>query len=143
MVLVEVSCGFESNGRISRPSHQSTAIGENSVRLETICYDKPLEGVILVESTQAWILLLFVNTGRNSPGQSSNHQPWLQIRHRILLIANVAGNHSQTAYQCSTQRCLLNVRNYEFPLLCDDTISVWYLRQYTGDRPARLGLFQN
>ena len=105
MVLIEVACSFESNDCISRPSHQSTAIGENSVRLETICDDKPLEGVILIESTQAWILLLFVGTGRSSPGQSSNHQPWLQMGHRILLIANVAGNQLPVQYTAMSSEC--------------------------------------
>jgi hypothetical protein len=47
MVLIVVSCSFEPNGSISRPSHQSTAIGKDGVGLESICDKDALECIIL------------------------------------------------------------------------------------------------
>ena len=47
MVLIVVSCCFESNGSIAWPSHQSTAINKDGIWLKSICDKDSLECIIL------------------------------------------------------------------------------------------------
>ena len=91
VVLMEIPRALESNGGISRPSHQSTAIGEESIRLEPICDHQALESVVLCNNysmlkilykyTLTWTI--FKSPGVAIVGKNSHdyHKTtvWLQI----------------------------------------------------------------
>ena len=134
MILIVVSCCFESNGSIAWPSHQSTAINKDGIWLKSICDKDSLECIILkILCSCITIVVRLIQAYLNNSQIIFSYSGYLKIIFNEFACVEI---RRLKTYCYRRRLCLHNVHSYEFqyPYVCKK--AVLYQLQYNEGHPA-------